>query len=373
MKKTRVLAISTVHPVTDPRIAYKIIPALSEVYEVFCALPGRQQNIANVVSLKLPKSTRLIKRSVLTYPVLLFHILRIRPKIVHLFVPELIPLALLVRLFGTKVIYEIQENLYKKFSLKRYNNAPIFQLLFQFFDALARRYFHCIVTEDAYLEEYNDLQHKPVVIYNYPCLSLIDNNTKPINATTTPSLPIFFYCGVISFERCFDVLIAALYNLKSQGYAFKMLLFGPVRFSEKEANQLPNYGTVLPHLEFFGYTDLKDALAYTSGSLAGLALLKPVGDYMDSYTTKLFEYMATALPVLTSDFPLYKKIIEPAGCGFCISPNDPIQLSEKLAWLIQNPEQAVTMGEQGRRAVENLYSWETEKIKLLKFYEVVNN
>lgn len=372
MKNTRVLVISTVHPATDPRIAYKIMPALSEEYEVFCALPEPIQHVAGVVILKLPKSTRLIKRLVLSYPILLLHFLRIRPKIVHLFVPELIPLALLFRLLGAKVIYEIQENHYKKFALKRYNNAPIFQLLFQFFDGQARRYFHCIVTEDAYLEEYNDLQHKPVVIYNYPCLSLIDNNTKPINITTPP-LPTFFYCGVISFERCFDVLIAALYNLKSQGYAFKMLLFGPVLFSEKEANQLSNYGTVLPHLEFFGYTDLKKALAYTSGSLAGLALLKPVGDYMDSYTTKLFEYMAADLPVITSDFPLYKKIVEPAGCGFCISPHDSIQLSKKLAWLIQNPEQARAMGQRGRRAIENHYNWETEKIKLLKFYEVVNN
>ena len=43
---------------------------------------------------------------------------------------------------------------------------------------------------------------------------------------------------------------------------------------------------------------------------AGLALLKPVGDYPDSYTTKLFEYMALGLPVITSDFPLYRDVVE---------------------------------------------------------------
>lgn len=372
MKKTRVLAISTVHPPTDPRISYKIIPALGEDYEVFCALPNYQSHSKDIASLKLPQSSRLINRIVLSYPIVLYHYLRLRPKIIHIFVPEVIPLALLFRLLGAKVIYEIQENHFKKFALKRYNNAWTFQQLFRLSDRLARRHFHCIVTEDAYLEQYTNLKHNPAIIYNYPCLPFIDRYKKPVEQAIT-HIPTFFYCGVISFERCFDILIEALHKLITQGYEFKVLLFGPVRFSEKEANDLPYYGTVLPYLEFFGYTDLKSALAYTSDSLAGIALLKSVGDYMDSYTTKLFEYMASALPVVTSDFPLYKKIVEPAGCGFCISPTDSTLLAEKLVWFIQNPEQATSMGKKGRKAVETKYNWETEKIKLLNFYEVVNN
>ncbi len=56
-------------------------------------------------------------------------------------------------------------------------------------------------------------------------------------------------------------------------------------------------------LIFHGYTDLKNALPYARGATAGIALLKPVADYLDSYTTKIFEYMAMQLPVITSDFP----------------------------------------------------------------------
>lgn len=372
MKTTRIFVISTVHPSTDPRIVYKIIPALSEHYEVICALPACNQFPEGVVSIRLPLQSRILPRVLLSFPILIFQFLTKRPKIVHFLVPELLPLAFLFHLLGAKVIYEIQENHYKKFALKRYNNAWIFQLLFKLSDRLARRYFNLILTEDAYLQEYNDLQHIHAVIHNYPSLPFIDNCKKVSNKINS-SIPTFFYCGVISFDRCFDILVEALHRLKVGGYEFKVLLFGPVRFSENEVNQLPNYGTVLPHLQFFGYTDLQKALTYTSSSLAGIALLKPVGDYMDSYTTKLFEYMAIGLPVVTSDFPLYKTIVDPADCGFCISPTNSIELSEKLIWFIQNPREAAAMGQRGRKSVETHYNWETEKIKLLNFYEVVNN
>jgi glycosyltransferase involved in cell wall biosynthesis len=113
---------------------------------------------------------------------------------------------------------------------------------------------------------------------------------------------------------------------------------------------------------------LKDALPYAKGAAAGIALLKPVADYADSYTTKIFEYMAMQLPVITSNFPLYREVIEKSGAGFCISPYDSDLLAKILEWLIENPEKSKVMGQKGRNSTETHYNWTNEEKILHNFY-----
>jgi len=367
--KQKVLLLSSVHPATDPRILYKIAPSIAPDYEVFCALPDIENHTsqAGITMIRLPRHRSLLVRVILTHPVLLWKCIRLRPDLVHIFVPELIPVAFLFQWLGAKVIYEVQENLFKKFEIKTYNNQTIFQILFKFFDHAARRHFYCIFTEDAYLKEYRSLKHPFVIVHNYVSLPFIDKYLK--TKQTRQSDPVLFYSGVISMERCFDVLVAGLIILKEKYPNFKMNLFGPVRFNITEAQALPGYATISRHLTFFGYTDFRLVIPFASGAVAGIALLKPVADYQDSYTTKLFEYMALKLPVITSDFPLYKDVVEKSDCGFCISPYNANLLAEKITWLIENPLEAEDMGGNGRRAVEHMYNWKNEEKTLLSFYE----
>lgn len=368
--KPRILLLSTVHPPSDPRIRYKIAPALAPFYEVICVLPNLPDSSTkkDVQLVGLPSFQNLLLRILFCHPVLLWKCLRFRPAIVHIFVPELIPVAFLFQWLGAKVVYEVQENLYKKFIIKRYNKALIYQQLFSFFDRAARNNFNCLFTEHAYLNEYRNLPFPSAVVHNYVSLPFIDTYFKRFRLLIkTP--PVFFYCGVISMERSFDTLIAALVLLKSKFPDFTVHLFGKVQFEMKEAEQLPGFEVIRPHLIFHGYTNLQIALPYAAEAVAGIALLKPVADYMDSYTTKLFEYMAMQLPVIISDFPLYRDVVEKAKAGFCISPYDPQQLAEKLEWLIENPEQARMMGENGRKSTENHYNWKNEEQILLSFYK----
>ena len=316
--------------------------------------------------IRLPQHRSLLARIILTHPVLLWKCLRLRPDLVHIFVPELIPVAFLFQWLGATVIFEVQENLYKKFEIKKYNKQVIFRMLFKFFDHAARRNFYCILTEDAYLEEYQNLLKPSVIIYNYVSLPFVDKYLKLGNEAKNP---VFFYSGVISMERSFDTLVAALVILKERHPEVQVYLFGPVRFSHSEADQLPGYQIVRKHITFFGYTDLRLAIPYASNAIAGIALLKPVADYPDSYTTKLFEYMALKLPVITSNFPLYQQVVEESGCGFCISPYDAALLAEKMAWCIENRVKAKEIGINGRKAVQSVYNWQNEEKKLLSFYE----
>jgi glycosyltransferase involved in cell wall biosynthesis len=77
------------------------------------------------------------------------------------------------------------------------------------------------------------------------------------------------------------------------------------------------------------------------------------------------------LPVITSNFPLYRAVVEKSECGFCIDPSDPVALAERLKLLIDYPMVAEQMGKRGRRAAETTYNWKSEEPKLLNLYELL--
>ncbi|MCF2495684.1 glycosyltransferase [Dyadobacter chenhuakuii] len=372
MTRRRVLLLSTVHPATDPRIVYKIAPSLAKEYEVFCALPHALPNVAGdaITMLWLPAFQRLYMRLLFSHTLLLWKCLRLRPQLVHIFVPELIPVAVLFKWLGANVIYEVQENLYKKFSIKTFNNNFLFQKLFRIFDHYARKHFALVLTEDAYLNEYDKLTYPAAIVRNYALLSFTDQYAT--EAFVEKKGPEISYMGVISLERSFDIIVTALAALKKVYPDFKMHLFGSIRISQNEIEKLPGYREIADNLIFYGYADQKTMFPYARRAVAGIALLKPVADYPDSYTTKLFEYMSLKLPVITSDFPLYRDVVEQSGCGFCISPYNARLLCEKLQWLIENPDQGRQMGSNGRESVERMYNWASEESTLLTFYSALH-
>ena len=78
--------------------------------------------------------------------------------------------------------------------------------------------------------------------------------------------------------------------------------------------------------------------------------------------------MAAGLPVIVSDFPLWRQLIGDAQCGLFVDPLDPAAIAQAMAWILDNPEEAKAMGERGRLAVENDYNWARESRALLECY-----
>jgi glycosyltransferase involved in cell wall biosynthesis len=371
--KPKILLISSVHPATDPRIVYKIGPTLASQYEVYCILPQAQQKVGQGKIKMIPVTAHknLLTRILRVHPIILWKSFQLKPDLIHIFVPELIPIAFLLKFLGVKVIYEVQENLHKKLKLKKKNNGWIFRRLFGFFDRLAQKHFNIIFTEKSYLSQYRKVNQSWEIIYNYCSLSFIDQNKSDPNSSN--NFPVFLYCGVISMERSLDTLIGALNIFKSIHNQFHVHLFGKITLDKKELESLTGYHRIANHLTFHGYTDLQIVIKNAHQALAGIALLKPVGDYIESYPTKLFEYMGLNLPVITSNFPLYQDVVESADCGYCINPYDQSQLAAVLLELVANPAKALKMGHNGRVAVRKKYNWNLEETKLFSFYTKVLN
>ncbi|RYC68535.1 glycosyltransferase [Spirosoma sordidisoli] len=370
MKKPRVFLVSTAHPATDPRIVFKQCPTLADRYDVFCALPRADPTVCpNARFIRLPYFRRVIWRVLLTSPLVLWHGIRLRPALIHIYVPELLPVAFVCRLFGTRVIYEVQENLHRKLHIRTLNRGAVLELAFRWFDRLASRYLYLIFTEHGYLSTYTRLRKPHVVIYNYPLLSFLDPFRQPYRPD--PHQPSFLLIGLLSPERAFDTLIEALKRVAIRYPRLEAHLFGKQASPSTYIEQFVSLSAIRSNVKLYGYTDQRQALLKAAGATAGLALLKPVGDYPESYPTKLFEYMALGLPVITSDFPLYREVVERHNCGLCVSAEEPAAIAGALLYLTEHPTLAKAMGERGRRAVEACYSWATESAKLFNFYELV--
>ena len=117
---------------------------------------------------------------------------------------------------------------------------------------------------------------------------------------------------------------------------------------------------------------LTKGLKYSRNSKIGLSILKPISNYTQSYSTKIFEYMAIGLPVITSNFKLYKDIIDANNCGICVDPENPNEIAKAIEYILTNPEKAKEMGQNGSRLVKEKYNWENEESKLINIYKTLD-
>lgn len=84
---------------------------------------------------------------------------------------------------------------------------------------------------------------------------------------------------------------------------------------------------------------------------------------------KLFDYMAAGLAVIVPRFAQeVAEIVSEARCGVVLDSPDASTLAEALRSLGESPEVRIEMGSRGRRAIRDLYNWESEAEKLIEMY-----
>jgi glycosyltransferase involved in cell wall biosynthesis len=179
------------------------------------------------------------------------------------------------------------------------------------------------------------------------------------------------YVGTVTPARGSMVTLQAFDVLSRKSMGVEFICIGPV--SESHLAELEEYVSrkQLRDIRFVGRLRSSEALALASECSIGLATILPLPNYVESYPTKLFEYMALGLPVITSNFPLYREIVEVENCGICVDPEDPQEIADAIQRLIDDPELAIEMGKRGRAAALRSYRWDIEADKLLDFYRRV--
>jgi glycosyltransferase involved in cell wall biosynthesis len=105
--------------------------------------------------------------------------------------------------------------------------------------------------------------------------------------------------------------------------------------------------------------------------MVGMVTLLPANNFINSLPVKMFEYMAAKLPVIASDFKLWKSIIEDNNCGICVNPFDINQIANAINTIVVNKELRLTMAENAYELVKTKYNWSIEEDKLIKLYNKI--
>lgn len=142
----------------------------------------------------------------------------------------------------------------------------------------------------------------------------------------------------------------------------------PPKF-EPELKSLPGWQRVVA----LGWLSRSEISKLLGRSRIGLVLLHPTTTFIDSLPIKMFEYMCAGLPVIASNFPLWRKIVGAAGCGLLVEPENPEAIAQAIQWLLEHPQEAKEMGQRGAEAVRTTYNWDREEEKLLDLYRRLAN
>ena len=87
---------------------------------------------------------------------------------------------------------------------------------------------------------------------------------------------------------------------------------------------------------------------------------------------KLFQYMLMGKPVVATACAGISRVVEDAGSGVLVPPDDSDALAEALIRLT-DPELRTQLGEHGRQAVRDRYSWSHAAARLLNIYDHIGH
>lgn len=280
----------------------------------------------------------------------------------HLHDPELIPIGLRLKRLGKRVVFDSHEDVPKQLLGKPYLTPFILGALSRGFAVLERcvckRFDGIVAATPTIRNKFLGINPNTVDVDNYPMLGEFD---APV--PWSAKLPEICYVGSIAGIRGIREIVRAM---ELVGQPAKLSLVGAFAELNVEADvrEYPGWQHVKP----LGVKDRQGVREALGRSVAGLVTLHPVVNYLDALPIKMFEYMAAGIPVIASNFPLWREIIEGNGCGICVDPLNSREIAAAIDKLLQNRTLAEEMGGNGARAVREYFNWGAEEQKLLAFY-----
>ena len=363
MSQTRICHITTVHTTFDVRIFHKQCRSLSDAgYEVYLIAKAETDQVRDGVMIKaVPPDGSRFNKSIRALKIAR----SIKAKVYHFHDPELLPVGVLLKILTpAKIVYDVHEDVAKHALGKSWWSPwkrKVFAFVLNTVEWLSHWFFDLIIcAEDSYLSKFHKTS---VVIHNYPLL--VEWNGSSSKTTD------LIYVGTVRRKRGIFEMIKAVELLIRRKRQVTLEVIGPFFPSElrEETEELLVQTRLSKNISISGALDHRQIFEHIAGARIGLALLHPDSNYIHSLPTKMFEYMMFGLPVLVSDFPLWREIVEREGCGLCVDAQNPEAVAAAVQKILDDEKQTEQMGRQGRRAVREKYNWQIEEKRLIECYQ----
>jgi glycosyltransferase involved in cell wall biosynthesis len=365
----RICHISTAHRRDDVRIFLKECQSLAALasYAVhFVVADSKSDEIKNDINIHdVGASSGRLDRMIFVADRAFKKAIELNCNIYHLHDPELIPIGLKLKKRGKIVIFDAHEDVPKQILGKSYINKHLRSIIayaFELYEDFSASKFDAIVAATPFIrDKFLKLNPNSVDINNFPLLSEF-----PLPSADVELRKSVCYVGGIAAFRGIRENVRAMDFVES-----KATLEIAGKFSESavssEMRGFPGWSRV-KELGHIGRAEVQGLLAR---SFAGLVTFHPQANHISAQPNKMFEYMSAGVPVICSDFPLWRDIVVGNDCGICVDPMDPREIAQAIDYLANNPQRVLEMGLNGRRAVETKYNWGIEEQKLLGLYKTL--
>lgn len=360
----KVCHLTSVHKHNDIRIFVKECSSLAkggfEVYLTVPEAPHEKKNNISFVNVEKAKDNRF-KRMIQTTKEVYKKALQVDADIYHFHDPELIPIGLKLKKRGKMVIYDIHEDVPRaiesKYWIKPFLRKTISKV-FEMYENKAAKKFDALVTATPFIcERFKKINANTYNINNYP---LLDELVSVNNLTISTKEYVGYVGGLSNIRGINEIVDAAKDTLCKISFAGSI-----------SDDNLKMKVTSAQNIEYHGVLNREEVRDFLAKCKAGLVTFLPEPNHINAQPNKMFEYMSAGIPVISSNFKLWKDIIESNKCGICVDPTKPNEIAEAINWIHSNPEEATEMGRNGRLAVEQKYNWQAEEKKLINLYEML--
>ncbi|WP_255476612.1 glycosyltransferase [Geminicoccus flavidas] len=364
----RVAHLSTTHCPDDVRVVHKECRSLAELgHEVTVILPGREVP-ADPVDVRfdlVAKPSARLQRMTLTALMVFLRAWRMRADVYHFHSPELIPWMFLLLLRGRPIVYDVHEDFstgIRRAIYLPYWLAATCAFGLRVLEYLATRCFTVVIAEKYYVEIFPN----GVELLNYPRVEDFPELAVHEVPEADSTAPVIVYAGSLVRQR--GALNYA--DLAKAMPEVRVRTVGVV--SSKLAREMRERAGDAANLEIVGvsrwlcYGEILEA--YRAKPILGLAIFPDSDHYRRKELTKFFEYMAAGIPVVCSDFPVWRKLIERHGVGVCVDPEDLASAAATIRELIADRSRRQAMADRGRALVLERFNWDLEAARLDHLY-----
>ncbi|MEU7084967.1 glycosyltransferase [Streptomyces achromogenes] len=349
----RILVVTVVHHPEDARILHRQIAALRERgHEVVYAAPFAARGALPrpyVEGVDLPRAAGRDRRAALRAARVLLAERGPAADVILLHDPELLlalpgTLRRLRRAGAVPVtVWDVHEDTAAALAMKGWVPRPLrppLRAAVRAAERLAERRLRLLLAEDAYQDRFR--RRHPVV----PNLA-----TPPPGPPPPPGDDRVVYLGQLSRARgALDLIDLA----RLLGPAVRVEAIGTADPEVRDALAAADREGVL---RWYGFLPNDRALARLSGALAGLSLLHDQPNYRHSRPTKVVEYMAHGVPVVTTPTPLAAELVERHGCGLVVPYGDPPAAATAIRRLADDTGLRLRAARQGRQAAVSELNW----------------
>jgi glycosyltransferase involved in cell wall biosynthesis len=279
--------------------------------------------------------------------------------------PELLPVAVLLkRTTGARIVYDMHENYRSK--------GPVWGRLLRGLERWAFRHVdHVLLAERSYRSVVEEAPVPATQILNY--FRPIGDAFLPNGPVTSSSLPTqLLYTGTVADSRGLRTMVDLAAEIRRRRRPERLHVVGVCNRDAERTRadariEAEGLAPVLVRVGWDTYVQPEAMPPYYRRADVGLALFEPHPNHVGSLLTKFYEYMHYGLPIICSDFPLWRRFVEEHDCGAVVPPGDPAAVLEVIDDWRERPDRYRACVENARAAAPE-YRWDAMGRRLVQLY-----